>query len=67
MATEKIKCGKCGAENWVDPFKTTACKKCGAPIQGTKARIERTEYDGGGYLSGYVGLCCSLIFPLSRA
>jgi len=38
MAQEKIKCGKCGTDNWVDPFKTTACKKCGAPIKGTKAK-----------------------------
>jgi ribosomal protein L37E len=38
MAKEKIKCGKCGRENWVDPFKTTSCEKCGAPIRGTKAK-----------------------------
>jgi hypothetical protein len=38
MGNEKIKCGKCGRENWVDPFKTTSCEKCGAPIKGTKAK-----------------------------
>jgi len=38
MAKEKIKCGKCKTDNWVDQFKTTSCKKCGAPIKGTKAK-----------------------------
>jgi hypothetical protein len=38
MAEEKIKCGNCKTENWVDVFKTTSCKKCGAPIKGTKAK-----------------------------
>ncbi len=38
MAQEKIKCGKCGTDNWVDPFRTTSCKKCGSPIKGTKAK-----------------------------
>lgn len=37
MAEEKITCGKCKTDNWVNVFKTTACKKCGAPIKGTKA------------------------------
>lgn len=38
MAQEKIRCGKCGTDNWVDPFRTISCKKCGAPIKGTKAK-----------------------------
>ena len=38
MAKEKIKCGRCGKDNWVDPFKTTACVKCGSPIKGTKTK-----------------------------
>lgn len=37
MAKEKIKCGSCGKESWVDPFKTTSCPKCGSPLKGTKA------------------------------
>lgn len=39
MSQEKIKCGNCGADNWVDPWKTTSCKKCGSPIKGTKAKV----------------------------
>lgn len=39
MSQEKIKCGSCGTDNWVDPWKTTSCKKCGSPIKGTKAKI----------------------------
>lgn len=39
MGEEKIRCGNCGTDNWVNPFKTTSCKKCGAPIKGTKARV----------------------------
>lgn len=38
MANEKIKCGKCGKEQYVDQYKTTSCTKCGAPIKGTKAK-----------------------------
>jgi ribosomal protein L40E len=38
MANEQIRCGKCGADNWVDPYRTTSCKKCGAPIKGTKSK-----------------------------
>lgn len=38
MANEKITCGKCGKENWIDPFKVTSCKSCGAPLRGTKAK-----------------------------
>lgn len=38
MAKEKIRFGKCKTDNWVDPFKTTSGKKCGAPIKGTKAK-----------------------------
>lgn len=37
MGEEKIRCGKCGTDNWVNPFRTTSCKKCGGPIQGTKS------------------------------
>lgn len=36
MAKEKIVCGKCGKENWVDPYSVTSCTKCGNPIKGTK-------------------------------
>jgi hypothetical protein len=38
MAQEKMKCGHCGTENWVNPFTTTSCKKCGHPIKGTKSK-----------------------------
>ena len=38
MAKEKITCGQCGTDNWVDAYHTTSCKKCGAPIKGTKAK-----------------------------
>ncbi len=38
MAKEKIKCGKCGKESWVDAFKTTACPNCGKAMKGTKAK-----------------------------
>jgi len=38
MAKEKIKCGKCGKEQYVDKYKTTSCKNCGAAIKGTKAK-----------------------------
>ena len=39
MANEKITCGQCRTDNWVDPFKVTSCKKCGAPIKGTKVDV----------------------------
>jgi len=38
MANEKIKCGSAGKEQYVDQYKTTSCKKCGAPIKGTKEK-----------------------------
>ena len=38
MANETIRCGVCKTDNWVDQYKTTSCKKCGAPIKGTKAK-----------------------------
>ena len=38
MAREKIKCGVCGTDNWVDPYKITSCKKCKSAIKGTKVK-----------------------------
>ena len=43
MAKEKIKCGNCGKENWVDPWSVTSCTKCGSPIKGTKKQISLSE------------------------
>jgi hypothetical protein len=60
MAQEEIKCGKCGTWNWVNPFVTTSCKKCGSPIRGTKAHIERSE-GGSTFLQGYDTLFRSLV------
>jgi len=39
MAKERIICGKCGTENWVDPYKTTSCKN--AVLQSKAQRRNR--------------------------
>lgn len=39
MTNEKIKCGHCGKENWVDPLKTTSCKKLRPRDQGNEGKM----------------------------
>lgn len=38
MAKEKVKCGKCGKEVFIDKFKVTTCSSCGNQLRGSKAK-----------------------------